>query len=191
MFENKQVGNKTDVNKRILWVSESGPKRTESRQRHHGSASPALAQRRCSRGELHPINSNNPQRSTHHNPLLRDKDMAAKRRQLVTSARSPLLKPGERKEGSSMERNVTSWEAFLRKNSQQKSHLMVRWLLRGWWWWSLQQSAHHQPIWRMFYLASSYFLRGLPPKYRRRWCVSQPSSGWIGVGPHRHGHQDR
>ena len=42
----------------------------------------------------------------------------------------------------------------------------------------------------MFYLALSYFLRGLPLKYRRRWCVSQPSSRWIGVVPHRHEHQD-
>ena len=42
-----------------------------------------------------------------------------------------------------------------------------------------------------FYLASSYFCRGLPPNYRRRCCVSQPSSRWIGVGPQRHGHQDR
>ena len=41
-----------------------------------------------------------------------------------------------------------------------------------------------------FYLASSYFLRGLPPKYRHRCCVSQPSSRWIGVVPHRYGHQD-
>ena len=44
-----------------------------------------------------PINSNNPQRRTHHIPLLRDKDMATKRRNLDTSARSPLLKPGKRK----------------------------------------------------------------------------------------------
>ncbi len=44
---------------------------------------------------------------------------------------------------------------------------------------------------RMFYLASTYFLRGLPPKYRRRCIVSQPSSRWIGVVPMRHGHQDR
>ena len=44
---------------------------------------------------------------------------------------------------------------------------------------------------QMFYLASSYFCRGLPPNYRRRCCVSQPSSRWIGVGPQRHGHQDR
>ena len=44
---------------------------------------------------------------------------------------------------------------------------------------------------KCFYLASSYFLRGLPPKYRRRCCVSQPSSRWIGVGPQRYGHQDR
>ena len=44
---------------------------------------------------------------------------------------------------------------------------------------------------RMFYLASSYFRRGLPPNYRRRCCVSRPSSRWIGVGPQRHGHQDR
>ena len=43
----------------------------------------------------------------------------------------------------------------------------------------------------MFYLALSYFLRGLPPKYRRRCCVSQPSSRWIEVGPHRHEHQDK
>ena len=43
---------------------------------------------------------------------------------------------------------------------------------------------------KMFNLALSYFLRGLPPKYRRRWCVSQPSSGWIGVGPHRDEHQE-
>ena len=113
-------------------LASQSPKRTDSRQRHHGSASPALAQRRCSRGELHPINSNNPQRRTHHIPLLRDKDMATKRRNLVTSARSPLLKPEKRKEGSSVERHVASWEAFLRKNSQQKSHLMMRWLLRGW-----------------------------------------------------------
>ena len=42
-----------------------------------------------------------------------------------------------------------------------------------------------------FYLASSYFLRGLPPKYRHRCCVSQPSSRWIGVVPQRYGHQDR
>ena len=42
-----------------------------------------------------------------------------------------------------------------------------------------------------FYLASSYFRRGLPPNYRRRCCVSRPSSRWIGVGPQRHGHQDR
>ena len=42
----------------------------------------------------------------------------------------------------------------------------------------------------MFYLALSYFLRGLPPKYRRRLCVSQPSSGWIGVVPHRDEHQE-
>ncbi len=42
-----------------------------------------------------------------------------------------------------------------------------------------------------FYLASTYFLRGLPPKYRRRCSVSQPSSRWIGVVPLRHGHQDR
>ena len=42
-----------------------------------------------------------------------------------------------------------------------------------------------------FYLASSYFCRGLPPNYRRRCCVSQPSSRWIGVVPQRHGHQDR
>ncbi|NDC34038.1 MAG: DUF3304 domain-containing protein, partial [Synechococcaceae bacterium WB9_2_112] len=32
---------------------------------------------------------------------------------------------------------------------------------------------------KKFYLASSYFLRGLPPKYRRRCSVSQPSSRWI------------
>ena len=44
---------------------------------------------------------------------------------------------------------------------------------------------------RVFYLASTYFLRGLPPKYRRRCIVSQPSSRWIGVVPMRHGHQDR
>ena len=43
---------------------------------------------------------------------------------------------------------------------------------------------------KMFYLASTYFLRGLPPKYRRRCSVSQPSSRWIGVVPLRHGHQD-
>ena len=92
----------------LLRPSEPEPKRTESRQHHHGSASPALAQRRCSRGELHTFNSNNPQRRTHHNPLLRDKDMATKRRNLVTSARSPLLKPGELKEGSSVERHVAS-----------------------------------------------------------------------------------
>ena len=116
----------------LLRPSEPEPKRTESRQHHHGSASPALAQQRCSRGELHPINSNNPQRRTHHIPLLRDKDMATKRRSLVTSARSPVLKPGKRKEDSSVERHVASWEAFLRKNSQQKSHLEMRWLLRGW-----------------------------------------------------------
>ena len=92
----------------LLRPSESDPKRSEFRQHHHGSASPALAQRRGSRGELHPINSNNPQRRTHHIPLLRDKDMATKRRDLVTSARAPLLKPGERKEGSSVERHVDS-----------------------------------------------------------------------------------
>ena len=92
----------------LLRPSESDPKRSEFRQHHHGSASPTLAQRRCSRGELHPINSNNPQRRTHHNQLLRDKDMATKRRDLVTSARSPLLKPGEPKEGSSVERHVDS-----------------------------------------------------------------------------------
>ncbi len=44
---------------------------------------------------------------------------------------------------------------------------------------------------KMFYLASSYLRRGLPPNYCRRCCVSQPSSRWIGVGPQRHGHQDR
>ena len=43
---------------------------------------------------------------------------------------------------------------------------------------------------KYFYLASSYFLKGLPPKYFRRSCVSQPSSRWIGVVPHRHEHQD-
>ena len=43
---------------------------------------------------------------------------------------------------------------------------------------------------KIFYLALSYFLKGLPPKYFRRLCVSQPSSRWIGVVPHRHEHQD-
>ena len=56
------------------------------------------------------------------------------------------------------------------------------------------QSHFHETLndlpWTKFYLASSYFLRGLPPKYRCRCCVSQPSSRWIGVGPQRHGHQD-
>ena len=43
---------------------------------------------------------------------------------------------------------------------------------------------------KYFYLALSYFLKGLPPKYLRRLCISQPSSRWIGVVLHRHEHQD-
>ena len=52
-------------------------------------------------------------------------------------------------------------------------------------------SISHYGLEQKFYLASSYFCRGLPPNYRRRCCVSQPSSRWIGVVPQRHGHQDR
>ena len=39
-------------------------------------------------------------------------------------------------------------------------------------------------------LAPSYFHKGQPPHYLHRRCVSQPSSGWVGVGPHRHWHQE-
>ncbi len=39
-------------------------------------------------------------------------------------------------------------------------------------------------------LASSYFCRELPPNYHRRRCVSQLSSRWISVVPHRHRHQE-
>ena len=62
------------------------------------------------------------------------------------------------------------WVAFSSTNKKLNFHLLVG---------------------RMFYLASSYFRRGLPPNYCRRCCVSRPSSRWIGVGPQRHGHQDR
>ena len=56
---------------------------------------------------------------------------------------------------------------------------------------SANLSISHYGLEQKFYLASSYFCRGLPPNYRRRCCVSQPSSRWIGVVPQRHGHQDR
>ncbi len=39
-------------------------------------------------------------------------------------------------------------------------------------------------------LALSYFRKGLPPNYRHRCSVSQPSSEWIGVVPLRHEHQE-
>ena len=51
-------------------------------------------------------------------------------------------------------------------------------------------TPEEQTLLKYFYLALSYFLKGLPPKYFRRLCVSQPSSRWIGVVPHRHEHQD-
>jgi hypothetical protein len=59
----------------------------------------------------------------------------------------------------------------------------------GWLWLAALLRQHRWN--RSFYLASSYFGRELPPNYRRRCCVSHPSSRWIGVGPQRHGHQDR
>jgi hypothetical protein len=43
---------------------------------------------------------------------------------------------------------------------------------------------------KVWFLASTCSLRGLPPQYHRRCSVSQPSSRWIGVGPLRHGHQE-
>ena len=43
---------------------------------------------------------------------------------------------------------------------------------------------------KSFILALSYFCRKLPSNYRRRYCVSQPSSRWIGVGPQCHEHQE-
>src|SRR5581483_10956858 len=45
---------------------------------------------------------------------------------------------------------------------------------------------------RPFYeadLAMTYFPRQLPTKYRRRWHVSRPCSGWERVGPCRSHHQ--
>src|SRR5713226_615729 len=38
-------------------------------------------------------------------------------------------------------------------------------------------------VWNKAALAMTYFPRGLPPKYRRRWHVSRPCSGWERVGP--------
>ena len=41
------------------------------------------------------------------------------------------------------------------------------------------------------YPASCYFTRQLPAKYLRHSRVSLPSSGWIGVVPLRHRHQEK
>ena len=42
---------------------------------------------------------------------------------------------------------------------------------------------------RLSRLATSYFPRGLHPKYHRRWRSSRSCSGWVRVFPLRHRHQ--
>ncbi len=53
--------------------------------------------------------------------------------------------------------------------------------------WAASKISERKKVW---FLASTCSLRGLPPQYHRRCSVSQPSSRWIGVGPLRHGHQE-